>query len=125
MTQFDFQIIVAAIDIVIRFQCIAFVRRQPDSNQNDFALFCGPANREGNHPDDFSKITYKKLLQEVCRFANVLKSLGVRRGDTVSIYMPMVLELPIAMLACARIGAIHSIVVNLRPFPKSQMLLRA
>lgn len=72
------------------------------------------ANREGNHPDDFSKITYKKLLQEVCRFANVLKSLGVRRGDTVSIYMPMVLELPIAMLACARIGAIHSIVVNCR-----------
>lgn len=68
--------------------------------------------REGNHPDDFSKITYKKLLQEVCRFANVLKSLGVRRGDTVSIYMPMILELPIAMLACARIGAIHSIVVS-------------
>lgn len=68
-------------------------------------------NREGNHPDDYSKITYKKLLQEVCRFANVLKSHGVQRGDTVSIYMPMVLELPIAMLACARIGAIHSIVV--------------
>lgn len=67
--------------------------------------------REGNHPDDYSKITYKKLLQEVCRFANVLKSHGVQRGDTVSIYMPMVLELPIAMLACARIGAIHSIVV--------------
>lgn len=64
----------------------------------------------GNHPDDYSKISYKKLLQEVCRFANVLKSHGVKRGDTVSIYMPMVLELPIAMLACARIGAIHSIV---------------
>lgn len=68
-------------------------------------------HREGNHPDDFSKITYKKLLQEVCRFANVLKAHGVRKGDTVSIYMPMVLELPIAMLACARIGAVHSIVV--------------
>lgn len=68
--------------------------------------------REGNHPDDFSRITYKKLLQEVCRFANVLKSHGVRKGDTVSIYMPMILELPIAMLACARIGAIHSIVVS-------------
>lgn len=70
--------------------------------------------REGNHPDDFSRITYKKLLQEVCRFANVLKSHGVRKGDTVSIYMPMVLELPIAMLACSRIGAIHSIVVRMR-----------
>lgn len=69
--------------------------------------------RVGNHPDDYSKISYKKLLQEVCRFANVLKSHGVKRGDTVSIYMPMVLELPIAMLACARIGAIHSIVVTI------------
>lgn len=68
--------------------------------------------REGNHPDDFTRITYKKLLQEVCRFANVLKSHGIRKGDTVSIYMPMILELPIAMLACARIGAIHSIVVR-------------
>lgn len=69
--------------------------------------------REGNHPDDYTRITYKKLLQEVCRFANVLKSFGVRKGDTVSIYMPMILELPIAMLACSRIGAIHSIVVSL------------
>lgn len=72
--------------------------------------------RVGNHPDDYSKISYKKLLQEVCRFANVLKSHGVKRGDTVSIYMPMVLELPIAMLACARIGAIHSIVVTTRTY---------
>lgn len=69
-------------------------------------------NREGNHPDDYTRITYKKLLQEVCRFANVLKAHGVRKGDTVSIYMPMILELPIAMLACSRIGAIHSIVVS-------------
>lgn len=69
--------------------------------------------REGNHPEDFSRITYKKLLQEVCRFANVLKSHGVQKGDTVSIYMPMILELPIAMLACSRIGAIHSIVVSM------------
>ena len=47
---------------------------------------------------------------EVCKFANVLKSLGVKKGDRVAIYLPMILELPIAMLACARIGAIHSIV---------------
>lgn len=69
-------------------------------------------NREGNHPDDYSRLTYRKLLEEVCRFANVLKEHGVRKGDRVSIYMPMVLELPVAMLACARIGAVHSIVVS-------------
>ncbi|XP_055380695.1 acetyl-coenzyme A synthetase [Condylostylus longicornis] len=66
---------------------------------------------EGNHPDDYSKgLTYRKLLEEVCRFANVLKTHGIEKGDRVSIYMPMILELPIAMLACARIGAVHSIV---------------
>ena len=68
--------------------------------------------REGSHPDDFSRLTYRKLLEEVCRFANVLKMHGVNKGDRVSIYMPMTLELPIAMLACARIGAVHSIVVS-------------
>ena len=55
-------------------------------------------------------MTYKQLHAEVCKFANVLKSLGVQEGDRVCIYMPMVLELPIVMLACTRIGAIHSIV---------------
>ncbi|KAL0280013.1 UNVERIFIED_CONTAM: hypothetical protein PYX00_001441 [Menopon gallinae] len=65
---------------------------------------------EGNDPEDYSRLTYKKLLEEVCRFANVLKSKGIRKGDRVGIYMPMILELPIVMLACARIGAIHSIV---------------
>lgn len=69
-------------------------------------------HREGNHPDDSSRITYKKLLQEVCRFANVLRAHGVKKGDRVSIYMPMIMELPIAMLACNRIGAVHSIVVS-------------
>ena len=54
--------------------------------------------------------TYEQLLKEVCRFANVLKKLGVRRGHVVEIYLPMIPELPIAMLACARIGAIHSVV---------------
>lgn len=70
--------------------------------------------REGNHPDDYSRLTYKKLLQNVCQFANVLKSNGVKKGDRVSLYMPMILELPIAMLACARIGAVHTIVVSNR-----------
>jgi acetyl-CoA synthetase len=54
--------------------------------------------------------TYRELHDEVCKFANVLKKLGVKRGDTVSIYLPMIPELAIAMLACTRIGAIHSIV---------------
>jgi acetyl-CoA synthetase len=61
-------------------------------------------------PGDSRKITYQQLYEEVCKFANVLKKKGVKKGDRVTIYMPMVPELPIAMLACARIGAIHSIV---------------
>ena len=65
---------------------------------------------EGNEPGEDSKLTYRQLHLEVCKFANVLKSRGVVKGDRVSIYMPMVKELAIAMLACARIGAIHSIV---------------
>ncbi|XP_053994932.1 acetyl-coenzyme A synthetase [Hylaeus volcanicus] len=65
---------------------------------------------EGNDPDDYSRLTYRKLLEEVCRFANVLKSKGVMKGDRVAIYMPMILELPVAMLACTRIGAVHSVV---------------
>ena len=65
---------------------------------------------QGEPEADVTRITYKQLLAEVCKFANVLKSLGVQKGDRVAIYMPMVLELPIAMLACTRIGAIHSIV---------------
>ncbi|KJE95860.1 acetate-CoA ligase [Capsaspora owczarzaki ATCC 30864] len=64
---------------------------------------------EGNNPEQASKLTYRQLLDRVSRFANVLKSFGVAKGDTVGVYMPMVVELPIAMLACARIGAIHSV----------------
>jgi len=59
---------------------------------------------------DSKTLTYQELHYEVCKFANVLKKHGVKKGDRVSIYLPMILELPIAMLACARIGAIHSIV---------------
>jgi len=65
---------------------------------------------QGEPEEDVTKITYKQLLAEVCKLANVLKSHGVKKGDRVAIYMPMVLELPITMLACTRIGAVHSIV---------------
>jgi acetyl-CoA synthetase len=61
-------------------------------------------------PGDNRTLTYDQLHREVCRFANVLRRLGVQRGDRVTIYMPMIPELAIAMLACARIGAIHSVV---------------
>jgi acetyl-CoA synthetase len=61
-------------------------------------------------PGDTRTLTYADLLDEVCRFANVLKDLGVGRGDRVAIYMPMIPELPVAMLACTRIGAAHSVI---------------
>ena len=65
---------------------------------------------EGDDPGDDKKITYRELHHEVCKFANALKGRGVKKGDRVSIYMPMVPEVVAAMLACTRIGAIHSIV---------------
>ena len=65
---------------------------------------------QGEKEEAVRKITYKELHAEVCKFANVLKSKGVKKGDRVAIYMPMVPELAVAMLACTRIGAIHSIV---------------
>lgn len=65
---------------------------------------------EGDDPDTDASVTYKQLHLEVCRFANVLKGMGVQKGDRVTIYMPMILEAAYAMLACARIGAVHSIV---------------
>ena len=65
---------------------------------------------EGDDPAVDKKITYRELHREVCRFANVLKARGVARGDRVSIYMPMIPEAAVAMLACARIGAVHSVV---------------
>jgi len=65
---------------------------------------------QGEPENDVKKVTYRQLHTAVCKFANVLKSHGVKKGDRVSIYLPMIVELPVAMLACARIGAIHSIV---------------
>jgi len=80
----------------------------------DAQLAAGRGNRAAfvweGEPGDQRTLTYQQLHHEVCKFANVLKSLGVKQGDVVSIYMPLTLELPIAMLACARIGAIHSVI---------------
>ncbi len=65
---------------------------------------------EGNDPSEDKKVTYRELHTDVCKFANVLRKKGIKKGDRVCIYMQMLTELPVAMLACARIGAVHSIV---------------
>ncbi|AIR69282.1 acetate--CoA ligase [Dickeya fangzhongdai] len=65
---------------------------------------------EGDDAGESKKVTYRELYQAVCRFANVLKSKGIRKGDVVAIYMPMVPEAAVAMLACARVGAVHSVI---------------
>ena len=65
---------------------------------------------EGDDPKEDKRITFKELHSEVCKFANALKELGVKKGDRVTIYMPMIPEAAVAMLACARVGAIHSVV---------------
>jgi len=65
---------------------------------------------EGDEPDQHRHITYRELHEEVCKFANVLKANGAKKGDRITIYMPMVPEATVAMLACVRIGAVHSVV---------------
>ena len=65
---------------------------------------------EGDDPSDSKKLSYQELHDEVCKFANVLKKLGVEKGSRVCIYMPMIVEAAFAMLACTRIGAVHSVV---------------
>ncbi|MDJ0832985.1 MAG: acetate--CoA ligase [Gammaproteobacteria bacterium] len=67
---------------------------------------------EGDDPSEDKKITYREMHADVCKFANVLKDRGVKKGDRVSIYMPMIPEAAVAMLACTRIGAVHSIVFS-------------
>jgi acetyl-CoA synthetase len=62
------------------------------------------------HAGDSAKMTYSEVLAEVCKLANWLRGAGVRKGDSVAVYMPMVPQLPITMLACARIGAVHTVV---------------
>ena len=65
---------------------------------------------EGDDPQEDKKITYRELHSDVCKFSNALKARGVKKGDRVCIYMPMIPEAAYAMLACARIGAVHSVV---------------
>eukprot|EP00937_MAST-01D_sp_MAST-1D-sp2_P001326 g1326.t1 len=65
---------------------------------------------EGNEPGETKTFTYKQVLSQVCQIANTMRAMGVKKGDTVAIYMPMVPELAFTMLACARIGAVHSVV---------------
>ena len=85
--------------------CYNCVDRHLPARANQTALI-----REGDNPDDSSHITYAQLKDEVCTLANALKERGVKKGDRVTIYMPMVPEAVYAMLACARIGAVHSVV---------------
>ena len=85
--------------------CYNCVDRHLDSRGDQVAILW-----EGDEPTDDKKITYRQLYEEVCRFSNALKARGVNKGDRVSIYMPMVPEAAVAMLACARIGAVHSVV---------------
>ena len=65
---------------------------------------------EGDDPNEAKTITYAELHKEVCQFANGLKSIGAKKGDRITLYMPMIPEALVAMLACARIGAVHSVV---------------
>jgi acetyl-CoA synthetase len=81
----------------------------------DYQIKKGRANKvalifQGEPEEDVKQITYKELLKLVSKFANVLKKKGVRKGDRVAIYLPMIWQLPVVMLACARIGAIHTVV---------------
>ena len=85
--------------------CVNCIDRHLEARGDDIAIIW-----EGDEPDQDAKITYRQLYEEVCCFANVLKQQGVGKGDRVTIYMPMIPEAAYAMLACARIGAIHSVV---------------
>ncbi len=85
--------------------CYNCVDRHLERCGNDVAIIW-----EGDDPARDLKITYRELHERVCRFANVLKSLGAKKGDRITIYMPMIPEAAVAMLACARIGAVHSVV---------------
>ena len=86
----------------VSFNCID---RHLNNNANKVALIW-----EGDDGSESKKLTYQELHDEVCKFANVLKNLGVEKGSRVCIYMPMIIEASFAMLACARIGAVHSVV---------------
>ena len=85
--------------------CYNCVDRHLESRGDQVAILW-----EGDEPDQDKAITYRKLHRQVCRFANGLKAAGAQKGDRITIYMPMIPEAAVAMLACARIGAIHSVV---------------
>ncbi len=85
--------------------CVNCVDRHLDTRGDQVAIIW-----EGDDPGNDRKITYRELYEDVCRMANALKNMGVKRGDRVVLYMPMIPEAGYAMLACARIGAIHSVV---------------
>ena len=85
--------------------CYNCVDRHLESKGDDVAIIW-----EGDDPDRDLKITYSDLHARVCKFANALKALGAKKGDRITIYMPMIPEAAVSMLACARIGAIHSVV---------------
>jgi acetyl-CoA synthetase len=85
--------------------CYNCVDRHLEAKGNDVAIIW-----EGDDPSRDLKITYRELHARVCRFANALKKLGAKKGDRITIYMPMIPEAAVAMLACARIGAVHSVV---------------
>lgn len=85
--------------------CYNCIDRHLAARKNQIAI-----SWEGDEPSETRHLTYGELYQEVCRFANVLKKQGIKKGDRVCIYLPMIPEAAIAMLACARIGAIHSVV---------------
>ncbi len=85
--------------------CYNCVDRHLDAKGDDVAIIW-----EGDDPSRDLKITYSELHERVCRFANSLKALGAKKGDRITLYMPMIPEAAIAMLACARIGAVHSVV---------------
>ncbi len=93
-----------------------FVGGQLNASDNclDRHVAAGRGNKAAlvweGEPGDSRTLTYQQLLREVCKFANALKTLGVEKGDRVTIYMPMIPEAAVAMLACARIGAMHSVV---------------
>ncbi|GAA5139841.1 acetate--CoA ligase [Thalassotalea piscium] len=86
----------------VSYNCID---RHLPTKANDVAIIW-----EGDDPNDDKKVTYQELHDNVCRFANLLRARGVKKGDRVCIYMPMIVEIGYAMLACARIGAVHSVV---------------
>ncbi|XP_071145925.1 acetyl-coenzyme A synthetase, cytoplasmic-like [Mytilus edulis] len=88
--------------------CYNAIDRHIKNGQGDKIAFFWEGNDPADH--DSGNITYSQLKDKICKFANILKQSGLKKGDRVAIYMPMILELTVAMLACARLGIIHSIV---------------